>query len=121
MSNTPFLKIKASGSPESGQRMGGLDFTALPREPEADRCVMNLPDWMWKVSIHICRTDCSRKHNRQQFSLFKNHIWNLRKIPHENSEKHCATRAMKNFNYTYINMIRPGLSLYGLLSGRRSG
>lgn len=100
--------------------MGRLGFTCHHGEnPELEMlAAMNLPGLdIEGIYTHFAVSDIKEDlYTAEQFVQFSNLVENLEKNSSKKFPiKHCANSgAMINCDYTYMDMVRPGISLYGL-------
>ncbi len=107
--------------------MGRLGFKCHDgRDPETDMLrVLQLPGlYAEGIFTHFAVADVSGDpFTEKQFSAFKELVERLEKNAGLKFEiKHCANSgSMINYDWSYVDMIRPGLSLYGLFPDKDTG
>ena len=107
--------------------MGRLGFTCgRGRDPEADMlCVLALPGLSYEgIYTHFAVSDVRGDlFTNQQFDVFRDLVERLEdKSGRQFLIKHCANSgAMINCDWSYFDMVRPGLSLYGHYPGKDTG
>jgi alanine racemase len=107
--------------------MGRLGFVCgRGRDPEADMLgALALPGLSCEgIFTHFAVSEAlGDPFTRRQFDDFRDLVGRLEKKSATRFEiKHCANSgAMLNCDWSYFDMVRPGLSLYGLYPGRDTG
>jgi alanine racemase len=107
--------------------MGRLGFVCgRGRDPEADMLgALALPGLSCEgIFTHFAVSEAlGDPFTRRQFDDFRDLVGRLEKKSATRFEiKHCANSgAMVNCDWSYFDMVRPGLSLYGLYPGRDTG
>lgn len=118
-------KLKVHLKADSG--MGRLGFTCHhSRDPEQEMLkILELPGLEVEgIFTHFAVSDSfGDPFTQAQFNDFKTLVSNLEKISEKRfAIKHCANSgAMINYDWTYSDMVRPGLSLYGLYPENETG
>ncbi len=66
------------------------------------------------IFTHLSSADSDKKYTEYQFDLFNKLCSKLKKIFAFQYIHCCNSSGIKNFKKMYLNMVRPGISLYGL-------
>jgi len=107
--------------------MGRLGFACHGgRDPESEMLqVLRLPNLRPEgIFTHFAVSDsCGDAFTEQQFKAFMELVGRLEKSANVKFEiKHCANSgAMINYDWSYIDMVRPGLMLYGHYPAKETG
>ena len=107
--------------------MGRLGFACHGgRDPESEMLqVLRLPNLRPEgIFTHFAVSDsCGDAFTEQQFKAFRELVGRLEKSANVKFEiKHCANSgAMINYDWSYIDMVRPGLMLYGHYPAKETG
>ncbi len=107
--------------------MGRLGFTCHDgRDPEKDMLRTLMLPGLYPEGIfsHFAISDvCGDAYTEKQFNDFKALVDRLEKSAcYKFQIKHCANSgAMINYDWTYIDMVRPGLMLYGFYPDEETG
>ena len=106
--------------------MGRLGFDVKNGDVSDVLSVLKLPNFEvegifthFAVSDELIKDDYTQK----QFSIFRETVEKIEKESGTSfSIKHCANSgAMINYPEMYLNMVRPGLALYGMYPGKETG